>query len=138
MTKQKLKEKFLELRIAGETYESIAKKLSVSKQTLINWNQDYSLKEAITIAELINYQAILKTHKQNRLAKIEYFAELCERAKEEVSKRDLSEISIERLFKIILDSEDRISNLIPKIFSGETKNGLSPPIDPSFFFDPEH
>lgn len=47
MNKQEQKERFLELRIGGDTFDTIASKLGVSKQTLINWNIDLEIKESI-------------------------------------------------------------------------------------------
>ena len=73
MNSQKKKEKFLELRIEGETYESIAKELSVSKQTLINWSKEKEIKDAIEIARSIRFQSILKQFKATKKDKIEFY-----------------------------------------------------------------
>ena len=138
MSKEDLKEKFLALRIQGRTFEAIAKELSVSKQTLINWSKEDEIKEAILTAKLMRYQSILAIYKQNREAKIEYFAELSKKAKEELSKRDLSELSVDKLFKLVTDAEEKLSDLIPTYQYG----GSFLELDiletyPSFTLDPE-
>jgi DNA-binding XRE family transcriptional regulator len=66
MNKEELKDKFLEMRINGETFEFIATELKVSKQTLINWSKENDIKESLQIARTIKYQKILKIYKQNR------------------------------------------------------------------------
>jgi len=53
MTKDEKKEQFVELRIKEETFESIAKELEVSKQTLINWSKEYEINTTITTAKLM-------------------------------------------------------------------------------------
>lgn len=95
MSKQNLKEQFVELRIKDETFESIAKQLSVSKQTLINWSKEDEIKETITTAKLMKYQNILRIYELNRQAKIEYLAELSKKVKDEVIKKDFSKVSAE-------------------------------------------
>jgi len=89
MSKDQLKDKFIELRIKGETFDSIAKELKVSKQTLINWSKERNIKETITAAQLIKYQSILKMYKHNREGKINYFYELLKKLKEEFNSKDL-------------------------------------------------
>lgn len=92
--KQKEKERFLELRISGKTFQEISEELKVSKQTLINWSKEEELKEAITTARLMKYQSILQVYKQNREAKVTYYASLNQKAQQELMKRDFSEIPL--------------------------------------------
>ena len=63
------------------------------------------------MAKLMRNQGILEIYKQNREAKIEYFAELSKKAKEELSKKDLSELSADKLFKLITDAEEKLIKL---------------------------
>ena len=132
--KQDSKEKFVELRVSGETFEAIAKKLEVSKQTLIKWSKEGEIKDTITTAQLMKYQSILKIYEQNRQGKIEYFASLSKRMKEELETRDLSKVRTENLLKLILDSDEKLSKLSP---SKEYRDNLLIEINPSFFFEPE-
>ena len=120
MSKQDTKEKFVELRVAGETFEAIAKKLEVSKQTLINWSKEDAIKETISTARLMKYQNILKIYEQNRHSKIEYFASLSKKMKDELKTRDLSKVRTENLLKLILGNDEKLSKLIPsKEYGGQ-------------------
>jgi orotate phosphoribosyltransferase-like protein len=42
MKEMQCKEKFIELRSQGLSFEKISKEINVSKPTLIKWNQEYS------------------------------------------------------------------------------------------------
>jgi len=84
--KQEKKDEFIELRIKGETFESLARRLSVSKQTLIKSSKETNVKEAIDAVRVMWYQSILKTYEQDRLSEIECFAQLAQRVKSELWK----------------------------------------------------
>lgn len=137
MTHQKKKEEFLALRIAGETFQAISEKLGVSKQTLINWSKEAEIKESISTARLIHYQKILRLHEQNREAKIEFFACLAHKVKQELMSRDLSEVPADKLLKIILDSEAKLNDLVPAREFGGDFQEIDFGGNPSFYFNPE-
>ena len=137
MNKQDLKERFVELRVAGETFEAIAKKLEVSKQTLIKWSKEDGINETVTTAKLMKYQSILKIYEQNRQSKIEYFASLSKKIKDELKTRDLSKVRTEILLKLILGNDEKLSKLIPSKEYGGLYTDLLIEMNPSFFFEPE-
>ncbi len=62
------------------------------------------VREASTTARLMNYQNILKAH-------IEYYFELL--------SRDVSNISIEKLLRLCMESEDRLIKLMPACLCGD-------------------
>jgi DNA-binding XRE family transcriptional regulator len=137
MNRENLKEKFLEFRIEGETFESIAEKLNVSKQTLINWSKEDLVKETLSTARLVRHQKILQTYGQHRDAKIEYYSNLLKKLKDELAKRDFSNMSADKLLTVILNCENELRKLVDShLFGGEelihwdTNN-------PSFIFNPE-
>lgn len=137
MSKQDTKEKFVALRVAGETFEAIARKLKVSKQTLIKWSKEDGINETITTAKLMKYQSILKIYEQNRQGKIEYFASLSKRMKDELKTRDLSKVRTENLLKLILGNDEKLSQLIPSKEYGGGYTDFLTEMSPSFFFEPE-
>ena len=47
MKMEKNIEKFIELRIAGNSFDEIAKELQTSKQSLIEWNKKVNVRTAI-------------------------------------------------------------------------------------------
>jgi len=69
-------------------------------------------------------------------AKIEYFADLSKKAKEELSKKDLSDLSADKLFKLITEAEKKLSSLVPSNqFGGDLVDFDF--LQPSFTFNPE-
>ena len=71
------KEKFIEKRIRGETLDSIAKTLKVTKQTLINCNKEPGINETISLARLTKYQSLIKEYQSDcdRLMTFDQFAD---------------------------------------------------------------
>jgi len=137
MNKEELKEKFIEFRINGETFESIAEKLNVSKQTLINWSKDDLVKETISTARLIRHQKLLQGYGQNRDAKIEYYSSLLKKLKDELEKRDFSSLTSEKLLTVIINCENELKkSVVIRIFGGDDIIKFDS-IQPSFTFNPE-
>jgi len=133
-------DKFLEMRIEGETFDSIAKKLKVSKQTLINWSKEKNIKDTIQAGKLMKYQSILKSYQLNREAKIEKLAILSKRINEELAKRDLSDIPTEKLLKMAILQESRLDKSIPKqLFRDKSALYDQDYLDAeaTFYFNPE-
>ena len=138
MTKDEKKERFVELRIKGETFESIADELEVSKQTLINWSKEYEISQTITTAKLIKYQSILKVQELNREAQIEYYSKLIKKCKEEMTKRDLSELPTAKLFVLISRASDEIKKTVPVYhYRFDTERFGLDMFDKEFYFDPK-
>ena len=138
MTKEQKKEEFIRLRIEGETFENIAKELGVSKQTLINWSKEGRVKSTIDMARISKYQSILKVYELNREAKVTFFAELINKVKEELLKRDISDYSFEKLFNVLIGSQKEVRALIPeKNFSDEDEFDPMNLVNPSYIFNPE-
>lgn len=138
MNKQEKKEQFLELRIGGETFEGIASKLGVSKQTLINWSKDLEIKEAIDIARSIRYQAILNQYEATKRNKIEFYSLLSQKVKNELCSIDLSKVRPEKLLDILIKCDVRLADLvIGRKFGGGTPFDDFLSEEPSFYFNPE-
>lgn len=137
MSKEELKDKFLEMRINGETFEFIAKKLSVSKQTLINWSKEDIVIETIDVARLIKHQKILQTYGQQRDAKIEYYSHLLKKLKDELLERNFSNLQAEKLLLVILNCENELRKLtVVQMFGGDDIIKWET-TQPSFTFNPE-
>lgn len=138
MNKQEQKERFLELRITGETFEKIASELSVSKQTLINWSKDLEIKDSLDIARSIRYQAILNQYEATKRDKIEFYSLLSQKVKNEISSIDLSMVRPEKLLDILIKCDARLSDLVKgRKFGGGNPFDEFLPEEPSFFFNPD-
>jgi hypothetical protein len=137
MNSQEKKDLFLELRIKGETFQSIAENLNVSKQTLINWSKEKDISETIKMANVIKYQSLVKQYRQSKEEQIKYYLELTLKIKDEILNRELSSVTTENLIKIIFSMDNKISELLPSnTFGGE--NILQwETSQPAFIFDPK-
>ena len=114
MSKEHLKDKFVQLRIEGKPFEAIAKELAVSKTTLIRWSKESNIKDTITTAKLMRQQKILITYEQNLDSKIEFKAKILQKMKKELEKRDLSKLRVPELVKLITTVENSLNALTPK------------------------
>jgi len=100
MEKIETKEKFIELRAKGWSFDKIAKELKKSKQTLINWSKEY--KEKIANLKALELEVIYEKHyllKENRLNS---FGSLLTKIKKEIDSRDLKDIPTEKLLDLFL------------------------------------
>lgn len=125
LTKEEKKLKMLEMRIKGETFERIAKKLKVSKRTLINWSKDPEIKESINSGLLMKHQAILKEFETNRIGRVKYLSKLINKLSLELDNRDLSNVSTDKILKMILLASKELDGLTPSLtFGGELIKGI--------------
>jgi transcriptional regulator with XRE-family HTH domain len=96
------KQQFIELRAKGYSFSRISEELGISKPTLIDWSRDDDVSSsicnlrALLIDELQEKYTITKKHR------IIAFGEFLNRAKSELEKRDLSEISTDKLIPLII------------------------------------
>ena len=95
-----LKTKFVELRAQGYSYRAIAKELKISVNTLRAWERELAAEiselKAEELDELFTKYAMAKE------ARIKGLGEILERINSELGRRDLSELSTDKLldFKI--------------------------------------
>ena len=95
-----LKTKFVELRAQGYSYRAIAKELKISVNTLRAWERELAAEiselKAEELDELFTKYAMAKE------ARIKGLGEILERMNAELGRRDLSELSTDKLldFKI--------------------------------------
>jgi DNA-binding XRE family transcriptional regulator len=89
---------FIELRAAGQSYDKIAKQLSVSKTTLIKWSKEHCNEiknaKALEIERIREEYLLGHQHRTQVLG-----AQLCQ-ITEELLKRDLEEVPTWRLYEI--------------------------------------
>lgn len=140
MINQQKKDKFIELRLQGETFENIAKELKVSKQTLITWNKSIQVKDVLEAGKLIRYQSILNQYGQQLEHKIEVHSKLLKRIDEELAKRKLDSISTGALIKLQFMIQEKLYDLVPVVrLEGDNAfyNKYSSIDKPYFNFDPK-
>lgn len=98
MKSQDEKQKFLELKAKGWSYDRIAKELKISKQTLVNWGASY--REEIENAKAMELEAILEKFALSKEHRLSSFGETLERLRAEIRQRDLSDIPTDKLLEI--------------------------------------
>jgi len=103
----KVKQRFIELRAKGYSYEKIAKEMGKAKQTLIDWGtelqEEIANLKAMELEELYTKYFLLK---ENRL---QTFGELLEKIKKEALSRELSSLPTDKLLELLLKYENHIN-----------------------------
>ena len=94
------KERFVELRAQGLSFSKIAEKLKVSKQTLINWSKD--LQNDIANLREIELDDLRDQHNMSETTRIELIGGQLARIKEELAKRDLSDVPTATLLNLFI------------------------------------
>lgn len=106
--KIEVQNKFVELRAKGNSYDKIAKTLGVSKSTLLSWSKDLSLE--INNERNVAMDAIYEKHKLAKQHQMEMLGIQLGKVREELEKRDLSEVSTDKLVAIQLKLLDAINS----------------------------
>ena len=115
-----VKNKFIELRAKGFSFDKIAKQLGKAKQTLIDWNKEFNQEilnlKALEI-ELLNEKYFLTKEKR-----IETFGILLNNLKSEIIKRDLTDVPTDKLLDLFLKYSNQIEKEIVKpVFKTSTE-----------------
>lgn len=116
--KNELKARFIEMRATGLSIRAIARDLQLSPQTLSNWQveleEEIARLKAIELEALYEEYHLLKTH---RLRKLGAQLGILE---SEISKRDLSDVSTEKLLELQIKYFDELRKeyVEPQYLSG--------------------
>lgn len=102
------KQQFIELRAKGYSFSRIADELGISKPTLISWSQ-----EEQTTTDIHNLQTLYMDELQEKYAmtkrhRIAVFGEVLNRAKDELSNRDLSTLQTDKLINLVIKLSDTL------------------------------
>lgn len=118
-----VKNSFVELRANGWSFDRISKKLNVSKPTLIKWQND--LEDDIEEIKNTNLEAIKEKYRLTEIEMTRSFGKLVKKVLTELFKRNLSEVSTDKLANIYLKMSDQMNKNIEKekeIEREDTKN----------------
>lgn len=121
MKDQAVKERFVELRAKGWSFDRIGKEVQVSKQTLITWSRDLALE--IRNMRAIEHEALLEQYALTRNGRIEFLGDLLKKLREELAARSLATVSTERLIDLALKVEEEWKNAMPELKLG-TEEGI--------------
>lgn len=104
------KEKFIELRAKGWSFDRIAKELGRAKQTLIDWSKD--LQEEIANRKALELEALYETYYLQRENRLQMFGAMLTKIKEEVEGRDLSDVATDKLLELFLKYNSQVKEEI--------------------------
>ncbi len=122
-----IKEKFVELRAEGKSYNAIAVELEVSKQTLISWSKELS--EEINNLKVVAIDTIQEKYIANKQARVEMFGEMLKKVREELGKRDLSCIPTNQLAEMLFKFSNNLRQETDNMELKEKHNTLLSPLD---------
>lgn len=106
METTELKERFIELRAKGWSFDKIAKETGKAKQTLIDWSKE--LQDEIGNRKALELEFLYESYylmKENRL---QTFGVMITKIKEEVERRDLSDVPTDKLLELLLKYNSQV------------------------------
>jgi transposase-like protein len=105
------KQKFIQLRAQGFSFDRIAEELNVSKPTLLGWSGE--LFEQVQEAVFHEQENLLNQYRVFRKARFEVYSSLLSEALQELNKRakenKLSKMETSQLLKLALTLEERLN-----------------------------
>jgi len=116
----KTKERFIELRAEGLSFDSIAKELGVSKTTLLKWSRD--LEDKINNENYFAYQRLIEQYKMTKIARIKLKMQEWQKVNDALEQKDFNELSARELLNMQEKLENQLTNLISNVEyrTGET------------------
>ena len=121
MTDAELKERFIELRAEGVSFDSIAKELNKSKTTLIKWQRE--LESEINNFQYSIVQGLIEKYKITKQKKIEFYGKELDKIYNALEKKNYEELSIKQLHDLRIKLDTFIEHEKGKIgfYTGDKK-----------------
>ena len=104
------KERFIELRAKGYSFDKIAKELGKAKQTLIDWSKE--LQEEIANVKALELEALYEKYYLLKETRLQTFGEMLTKIKTEVESRDLSDVPTDKLLELLLKYNSQVKEEI--------------------------
>jgi intein-encoded DNA endonuclease-like protein len=108
MKSQKTKEQFIELRAENVSFDKIAKKLRVSKGTLVAWAKFYELD--IENLRAMSLETLNEQYKVGRQHRLQMWSEQLEAVRAELKTRGLADISTTKLIELLDTLSEKLKN----------------------------
>jgi len=117
------KNKFIELRGQGLSFDKIVKEIGISKGTLLKW--DVEFKQEISEIKFIELEAMIQNYGMLKSERVRAYGEMLERCRKELSNRDLKDVPSNKLLDMAVLVEDRLREEMKDIrhYSKETEIG---------------
>jgi len=104
------KERFIELRAKGWSFDKIAKETGKAKQTLIDWSKE--LQDEIANRKALELEAIYERYYLMRENRLQTFGVMLTKIKAEVERRDLSDVPTDKLLELLLKYNSQVKDEI--------------------------
>ena len=104
------KERFIELRAKGWSYDKIGKELGKAKQTLIDWSKE--LQDEIANLKALELEALYEKYYLLKETRLQTFGEMLTKIKTEVESRDLSDVPTDKLLELLLKYNSQVKEEI--------------------------
>jgi IS30 family transposase len=104
------KERFIELRAKGWSFDRIAKELGKAKQTLIDWSKE--LQDEIANLKALELEALYEKYYLLKETRLQTFGAMLTKIKEEVERRDLSDVPTDKLLDLFLKYNSQVKEEI--------------------------
>lgn len=102
----KTKLQVLGLRAEGLSFAKIAKETSLAKQTVVDIVKDNI--DSISTLQGVAMEAFLDENRVNHKGRLEQLSVLHSRLREEIERRDLSEVPTDKLINLFLKTSDSL------------------------------
>jgi len=102
----KVKEKFIELRAEGMSFESIAQELETSRPTLMKWAKEFE--NEVSELMFVEFESLFERYKMLRVERVRRYGEQLELIREALKEKDLKDVPATKLLDMALVLEDRI------------------------------
>lgn len=119
------KQQFITMRVEGNSFEQIAKALSIEKPNLIQWNKERETRNAINegLAIRLNDEVrTLEMGKQNRLSAM---LKIYKKVINEIEQRDLSDIATDKLIQLSVLLNQKINDQNNSVEIGENEGVIT-------------
>ena len=100
MTHRDTENRIIELRARGKSYSTIASELKIGKQTALDVCKKY--KEQIATLQALELEQLYEKQRITSQERITAIASLMHRVREEIDRRDLTQVPTEKLIDLYL------------------------------------
>ena len=100
------KEKFIELRAEGLSFEKISKQLKISKPTLMRWEKE--LIKEIEELNFIQFESLKELFSMNKKQRIKRLGNYLTNIYKEIEKRNLDNVPTAKLFELYFTISEKI------------------------------
>jgi len=124
MKEMKVKEKFIELRVQGLSFNRIAQELKTSKPTLMKWAKEFE--NEISELMFIEFESLFERYKMLRVERVRRYGEQLELIREALKEKDLKDVPVTKLLDMALVLEGKIKAEMKDVSHGsvETKPSI--------------